>query len=92
MLGSQGYCPLQEPAGGRRWTGTNVAAVESELTEVRKLGTFWPGSTGRPRTSLKPGGTPMGKLSLTGTLPQACTLPRAGLGEPGRGEQHTHWR
>lgn len=65
---------------GGRWTGANVAAVESELTEVRNLGTFWPGPTGRPRTS------PVRKLSLPGTLPQAS------LGEPGRGEQHAHWR
>lgn len=75
MLGSQGSCPLQEAAGGGQWIGANVAAVESELTEVRKLGTFWPGSTGRPRTSLKPGGTPVRKLSLPGTLPRPAPCP-----------------
>ena len=64
-----------EAAGGGQWIGANVAAVESELTEVRKLGTFWPGSTGRPRTSLKPGGTPVRKLSLPGTLPRPAPCP-----------------
>ena len=81
VLGSQGSCPLQEAAGGGQWIGANVAAVESELTEVRKLGTFWPGSTGRPRTSLKPGGTPVRKLSLPGTLPRPapCLLGRSAM-------------